>query len=281
MKAVFYTCFALVAFAFNSILCRAALGGGLIDAASFTTVRLASGALALYLIYNLSGTNKADERKGSWSSAAFLFAYAVCFSFAYISLSTGVGALILFGAVQATMIVAAIATGESPGFFEWLGLLGALGGLVYLVFPGLAAPPFSASLLMAIGGVAWGFYTLRGRKSANALADTAGNFMRSVPMILPVSIWFLSQLNATVSGILLAAASGAIASGIGYAVWYAALRHHTSTSAAVVQLSVPVLAAFGGVVLLSETVTARLVFAGCLILGGIALAIAGRKRVSK
>jgi drug/metabolite transporter (DMT)-like permease len=276
-KIIFYTVFALVCFAFNSILCRLALKSEEIDAASFTAVRLISGAIALFFIFSICGRKKAAAKQGNWLSAFFLFAYAICFSFAYLGLTTATGALVLFGSVQATMIVAALAAGERPRLLEWLGLLVALGGLIYLVFPGLAAPPLSSSALMMAAGAAWGFYTLRGRASRNPLADTSGNFLRSVPMVGLASLPFLDQIQLSPKGILFAVLSGAAASGVGYSVWYAALKFHTATRAAVLQLSVPALAAVGGVIFLSEAVTARLLLAGALILGGIALAIFGRQ----
>ncbi len=277
MKVFFYTSFALLAFAFNSILCRLALGTDSIDAAGFTTVRLISGATALLIISSFFGSKKAAVKQGNWLSAFFLFGYAICFSFAYTGLTTGMGALILFGSVQATMIIAALAGGERPKVLEWLGLFAALGGLIYLVFPGLASPPFFSSLLMAVAGSAWGFYTLRGKGITNPLAETTGNFIRSVPMIILASLPFLQQFHLSKRGFAFAVISGAISSGIGYAVWYAALKFHTATRAAILQLSVPVLTAIGGVVLLSEAVTVRLSVAAALILGGIGLAIFGRK----
>lgn len=275
MKAFFYTSFALIAFAFNSILCRLALGTEVIDAAGFTTIRLLSGAIVLVAISFFSG--KKETKGGNWFSAFFLFGYAICFSFAYISLTTATGALILFGCVQATMIIAALLSGERPKFLEWIGLIFAICGLVYLVFPGLSAPPIFSSLLMICAGIAWGFYTLRGKGSRNPLADTTGNFVRSVPMIALVSLPFLSQIHLSNKGILLAVLSGAIASGLGYSVWYAALKFHTATRAAILQLSVPALAAIGGVVFLAEIISLRLLLATALILGGITLAILGRK----
>ncbi|CAN5616891.1 DMT family transporter [soil metagenome] len=285
MKVFFYTSFALTAFAFNSILCRLALGTQAIDAASFTAVRLISGAFALVLIsffYAGKETEKeaekeAEKKRGNWISAFFLFAYAICFSFAYTNLATGTGALILFGSVQMTMIIAAVVSGERPKIMEWLGLIFALGGLIYLVFPGLSAPPLFGSMLMALAGISWGFYTLRGKQSFNPLADTTGNFIRAVPLIVLVSAPFFYQIHLSQKGILLAVLSGAIASGLGYSVWYAALKYHTAARAATLQLSVPALAAIGGVILLSETVSFRLLSATALILGGIALAIVGRK----
>ena len=275
VKIIAYTAFALVAFAFNSILCRMALRTGEADAAGFTAVRLVSGAVALIVISYFFSEGKSLKR-GNWVSAFFLFAYAIAFSFAYIGLTAAAGALILFGSVQFTMIAVALFRGDRPGGLEWIGLVIALGGLVYLVFPGLASPPLIASLLMAGGGIAWGFYTLRGKGSSDPLADTTGNFIRSVPMIVVATIPFFSQVQLSTRGIVLAILSGAVASGIGYTVWYAALRHHSATRAAVLQLSVPLIAAFGGVLLLSEVMSKRLLIAAALILGGIAMTILGR-----
>ncbi|CAN5864840.1 DMT family transporter [soil metagenome] len=279
MKIVFYTGFALVAFAFNSILCRLALGMNLIDAASFTTIRIVSGAVTLALIFLLIGKRNAETKNGNWLSAFFLFAYAICFSFAYNYLTTGMGALILFGCVQATMIIFALVKGERPNKLEWLGLLVAVAGLVYLVSPGLTAPPIFSAVLMALAGIAWGFYTLRGRGSTNPLADTMGNFIRAVPFVFIAALPFINQIHLSKRGILFAVLSGAIASGIGYAVWYAALKFHTATRAAILQLSVPVLAAIGGVLLLSENINVRLLISALLILGGICTAIAGKTKV--
>jgi drug/metabolite transporter (DMT)-like permease len=276
MKALLLTAFALTAFAFNSILCRMALGSGEIDAASFTTVRLFSGAVVLAFLAFLSGKTRNVAGSGNWKSAFFLFAYAIGFSFAYLGLTTATGALILFGFVQLTMIGVALAKGERPVMLEWLGLIVAVAGLIYLVLPGLSSPPLLNAALMAAAGIAWGFYTLRGRGSEDPLVDTAGNFVRSVPMVLLAGVPFLSQVHLSARGVLLAVLSGAVASGIGYSVWYAALKYHTSTRAAVLQLSVPVIAAVGGIVFLSEIADIRLVIAGALILGGIGLTIAGR-----
>jgi len=276
-KIILYTAFALVAFAFNSILCRLALRADEIDAASFTSVRLISGAATLILIsYFFSKTKK--PASGSWPSAFFLFAYAVCFSFAYISLTAGTGALILFGSVQVTMIAVAWTRGEKPKMLEWLGLVTALGGLVYLVFPGLAAPPLTSSALMAAAGISWGAYTLRGRASSDPLAETTGNFVRSVPMGIIISIIFIPRFHLSNKGMVLAVLSGAIASGIGYTVWYTALKHHTATRAAVLQLSVPLLTAVIGVAFLTEAANVQLAISAGLILGGIGLTIWGRRR---
>ena len=291
MKIFLYTTFALVAFALNSILCRLALRGGEIDAAGFTLIRLASGAamlVILALFCRSKGVIKTLDvtplltrgllHFGNWLSAFFLFAYAICFSFAYLALSAGTGALILFGSVQITMIGVSILHGERPTGLEWIGVVVAIGGLVFLVFPGLAAPPLFSAALMTAAGAAWGFYTLRGKSSSEPLADTTGNFVRSVPMATLAAIPFISQFNLSGRGVLLAIISGAVSSGIGYAIWYAALKHHTSTRAAVLQLSVPVIAAAIGVSFLSETADIRLLVAGALILGGIAVTIAGRSK---
>lgn len=279
-KFVVYTALALIAFAFNSILCRLALREGEADAAGFTAVRLLSGAIALILISYFFSENAESMKSGSWPSAFFLFAYALCFSFAYLGLTAGTGALILFGSVQMTMIAAAIVKGERPAMLEWLGLLIALGGLVYLVFPGLVSPPLVSSLLMAAAGMSWAAYTLRGKSSADPLGDTTGNFVRSLPMVAVVAIVFLPNLHLSARGVVLAVLSGAVTSGVGYTVWYAALKFHTSTRAAILQLAVPIIAAFGGVLLLDEALTVRLAIASALIVGGIALTIGGRSPVS-
>jgi drug/metabolite transporter (DMT)-like permease len=285
-KAIFYTAFALIAFAFNSILCRMALRGGEADAAGFTLVRLVAGAVMLIVISYLVGSrnkNKGTAKStgGNWLSAFFLFLYAICFSFAYLGLTAGTGALILFGAVQLTMILIAIFRGERPRPLEWIGLIVAVSGLVYLVFPGLASPPPVSSALMAAAGASWGFYTIRGKGSSAPLADTTGNFVRSVPMIVIAAIPFISRINLSRNGVFLAILSGAIASGVGYTIWYAALKHHTATRAAVLQLAVPLIAAGGGILFLSESATTRLAIAGALILGGIGLTILGKKKAYK
>jgi drug/metabolite transporter (DMT)-like permease len=281
MKVLLYTAFALTAFAFNSILCRMALGKDEIDAASFTTVRLAAGAVTLAMISASMGKTKSVWKDGHWASAFFLFAYAICFSFAYLGLTTGTGALILFGSVQLTMVAAAIVKGERPRVFELAGIVIAFSGLVYLVFPGLTSPPLVSSLLMAAAGAAWGFYTLRGRGSKDPLAETTGNFVRSVPMVAVAAIPFVAGLHLSTRGVILASLSGALASGVGYSVWYAALKYHTATRAAVLQLAVPVIAAVGGVILLAETATRRLLIAAVLVLGGILLAIFAKRPATR
>lgn len=277
MKVFFLTSFALAAFAFNSILCRMALWSGEADPAGFTVVRIVSGALTLAVLLSLSGKTKTIRYSGNWLSAFLLFAYAITFSFAYLGLTAATGALILFGSVQMTMVGISIFRGLAPSFAEWLGLVIAIGGLIYLVFPGLSAPPVMNASLMAAAGVAWGVYTLRGKTSSDPLAETTGNFIRSVPMAVLSAVPFIHYVNVSYRGFILAAISGAITSGVGYAVWYAALRSHTPTRAAVLQLAVPVLTAFGGIALLSESADLRLLIAGILILGGIGLTILGRK----
>lgn len=276
MKAAILTAFALVAFAFNSLLCRLALGTGEIDAPGFTAIRLASGAAMLAILSMAFSKTNNVLKKGHWASAFFLFAYAICFSFAYLGLAAGTGALILFGSVQMTMIFTGIIKGERPSAIEWAGLAIALGGLVYLVLPGLRSPPLLSSALMAVAGCAWGFYTLRGRGSTDPLTETAGNFARSFPFAAVILVFYYSGRHLSSRGVILAVLSGAIASGIGYTVWYAALKHHTATRAAVLQLLVPLLTAAGGVVFLAETATIRLLIAGGLILGGIGLTIMGK-----
>jgi drug/metabolite transporter (DMT)-like permease len=220
--------------------------------------------------------NISQPSRSSWTSAALLFLYAVAFSLAYISLSAGVGALILFGSVQATMIITALFSGERPRLLEWVGLFCALGGLVYLVSHGLTAPPFMRAALMTVAGIAWGFYTLRGRGTTNPLADTTNNFIRSLPFAVVVNVAMLNQLHVSAKGFILAALSGAFASGVGYVIWYTALKGLTTTRAAMVQLSVPVLASLGGVILLSEKISLRLILSAVMILGGIGLALTSR-----
>ncbi|HEU4928464.1 MAG TPA: DMT family transporter [Candidatus Krumholzibacteria bacterium] len=270
---------ALVAFASNSIFCRLALGSRHIDPSSFTTVRIVSGAAVLIALAVVSRARRPRERtRAGWTSGAYLFAYAIAFSLSYTMLGAGTGALILFPAVQMTMLLAALRAGERPRRLEWLGLSLALAGLVYLVMPGLEAPSPVGALLMAAAGGAWGLYSLRGRGSPDPLGDTARNFMCAVPFALVASAASMSHAHASSTGLALATVSGAISSGLGYVIWYAALRGLSATRAATVQLAVPVIAAVGGIVFLHETLTTRLVIAGTLILGGVGMALAGRGR---
>jgi len=271
MRTFAYTVFALVAFAANSLLCRLALRQPHIDPATFSTIRLGSGAVTLLLI-SLAGHGTNWRASTSWTSAGVLVLYAVPFAFSYTQLSAADGALILFGCVQATMLIAALRAGERVGAAHWGGLVLALAGLVYLMLPGLSAPPLSAAILMAIAGVGWGSYSLLGRGDVDPLARTTGNFVRAVPIVCAVSVLMLPRMHVEPTGMWLAAASGSLASGVGYAVWYAAVRALTATRAAIVQLSVPVLTAAGGVLFLGERVSARLELATILIVGGIAIA---------
>jgi drug/metabolite transporter (DMT)-like permease len=265
----------MLAFAGNSLLCRLALQDTGIDPASFTTVRLVSGALMLWLIVHWRGGRA--QSAGSWPSAAALFAYAAAFSFAYISLTAATGALLLFGAVQATMIGYGLWRGERLDAVQLAGLVLALGGLVGLLLPGVAAPPLNGAILMLLAGVAWGIYSLRGAGGLDPTTVTAGNFLRAAPLGLALSLLGLPWISLDAAGIGYAIASGAVASGLGYAVWYTALRGLRATSAATVQLSVPVITAIGGVLLLGEALSLRLALASVAVLGGIALVIRARQ----
>ena len=271
---------AMIAFATNSLLCRAALTQTSIDAASFTFIRMFSGAVALWLIVNLRRTTGGvcDRRAGNWISALALFLYAAAFSFAYVGVGAGTGALLLFGAVQATMILWGLHKGEHLRGVQTLGLIVALIGLVLLLFPGLSAPPLSGSILMIGAGVAWGIYSLRGRREKNPATVTAGNFVRTVPFAAVVSIIFIPWLHLDFAGVTYAIISGAITSGLGYVIWYSALPSLKAASAATVQLSVPVLAASGGILLLGEPLTLRYLLASVAILGGIALVVMEKTR---
>lgn len=277
-RTVFLTAFALLAFALNSILCRLALRGDEADAAGFTAVRLLSGVVMLGILHLIATRRGAGLTQGSWTAAIYLFGYAICFSLAYLNLTVATGALILFGTVQLTIVLVSIARGERPTTLELIGLAIALGGLVYLVLPGLAAPPLNGSLLMALAGISWAFYTLRGKGSNDPIGDTAGNFARTLPFAaVAVGVYYL-DLHMTARGVLLAALSGAVASAIGYAAWYAVIKHHSATRIAVLQLSVPVIVAVIGVLFMAEAFSTRLMIASSLILGGIGLVIAGRSR---
>ncbi len=271
------TLLAMIAFAGNSLLCRAALKQSGIDAASFTSIRLVSGAMALWWIVRLRQAPVGAS--GNWISAFALFAYAACFSFAYLQLPAATGALLLFGAVQASMISYGLYKGERLRPLQILGLLCALLGLVGLLLPGLSAPPLRSAGLMIAAGIAWGVYSLRGKGAGDATTVTAGNFLRAVPFALLVSVLSLSSTTVDAAGIAYAIASGAVASGMGYAIWYTALRGLDATTAATVQLSVPVLAALGGILLLGEALTLRLAIAATAIIGGIALVVLQQTRV--
>jgi len=270
------TAAAMLAFAANSILCRLALQRRGIDPASFSSIRLVSGAVVLALAVRLGPSASMATPRRDWLAAVALFAYVVFFSFAYLDLSAGTGALILFGAVQLTMLSAGLRAGERFGVLPWIGLLLAAGGLVYLVSSGITTPSPPGAASMAIAGLAWGIYSLRGRGIADPLAATSRNFTRAAPLALILSLGLASTAHADGAGIALAVASGALTSGIGYVLWYAALRGLPALSASIVQLSVPLIAAFGGVLFLSEALTWHLVVAAAAILGGIALALTRR-----
>jgi drug/metabolite transporter (DMT)-like permease len=275
------TLLAMMAFAGNSLLCRVALKHTSIDATSFTAIRIIAGALTLWLIMRMRTASGSALAHGSWPSAFALFIYAICFSFAYLSLSAATGALLLFGAVQFTMISYGFWNGERFSARQWAGLLCAFGGLAHLLLPGITAPPLLGSALMLSAGAAWGAYSLRGRKAGDATAVTTGNFLRATPICIALSVIVYvaaPQANSIdASGAGYAIASGALASGVGYAIWYTALRGLKATTAATVQLSVPVIAAVGGIVFLGEAVTARLLIASAAILGGIALVIVDKR----
>ena len=271
------TSLAMLAFAGNSLLCRVALKHTSIDAASFTSIRLVSGAFVLWLIVRITRGARAPSGGGNWRSAFALFVYAAGFSFAYASLPAATGALLLFGAVQATMIGHGIWSGERLRRTQLVGLVLALGGVIGLLLPGLSAPPLLGSALMLGAGIAWGIYSLRGKGAGDPLQVTAGNFLRAAPLAAGLSLWMMGSASPDRAGFWYAVSSGALASGIGYAIWYTALPALKATNAATVQLSVPVIAALGGVLFLGESLTLRLVLASLAILGGIALVILVKK----
>jgi drug/metabolite transporter (DMT)-like permease len=281
LRTIALTAAAMLAFAANSLLCRLALQQASIDPASFASVRLVSGALMLAAIARWRRQpGVASAARPDWLAAAMLWAYVACFSFAYLTLAAGTGALILFGAVQMTMFGVGLHAGERFTAAAWAGLGLAVAGLLYLVSPGLAAPDPLGAALMTAAGIAWGVYSLRGRRSTEPLATTAGNFLRATPLALAVSLLFVTHFHAEPAGVALAIASGGLTSGLGYAIWYAALPGLSALRAATVQLSVPPLAAFGGVLLLAEAISLRLVLASLAILGGVALVLASRSQRS-
>jgi len=276
MKITLLTTLALIAFAGNSILCRLALGGNTIDASSFTCIRLLAGIVVLLLISMSMQPKQSMAAKGSWKASIMLFLYAATFSFAYVSLDTGTGALILFAAVQITMILLGVLAGNKLYAAEWLGITVAFAGFVYLVLPGVAAPSLLGFMLMSVSGVAWGLYTLMGKTSQNPLRDTTYNFVRTLPFVIVLLIATMHNATLSWQGIMLAALAGGITSGIGYTIWYIALGGLTSVQAAVLQLLVPVLAALGGVVFAEEGLSMRLILSSTIILGGILTVILGK-----
>lgn len=275
MNLVILTSLAMFAFAGNSLLCRLALLHTGIDAATFTSVRLVSGALVLWFIASQRAP-RGTRLAGGWLAALALFAYAEAFSFAYLNLSAGTGALLLFAAVQLSMIGWGLSRGEQFTRAQLAGFVLAVGGLVFLLLPGLSAPPLGGGLLMAAAGVAWAIYSLKAKGAGDPTNATAGNFIRAAPLALAVSAATLPSMHWSLAGIGYGLASGILTSGLGYVIWYAALRDLKVTSAATVQLSVPVIAAFGGVALLGETASLRLVIASVLVLGGVAIVLLAR-----
>lgn len=274
MRIFLLTTITMIAFGANSIFGRVALEGDAIDPSNYTFIRLLSGAIMLAILVGLSsGASLQNLKRGNLASAFCLFAYAAAFSFSYVNIETGVGALILFACVQATMIGWSLFKGDRPSLFEWLGIIVAFGAFVWLVSPGLEAPDPLAAALMAISGIAWGAYSLRGKSASDPLKATAGNFILSVPMGLALLLFSLSNSQLSGYGVVLAIASGAITSGMGYALWYRVLPQLTATRASIVQLTVPVVAGIGGLLFLSEPLTFRFVLASALILGGVAISI--------
>lgn len=280
-RIVALTSLSMLAFAGNSLLCRLALQQNQLDAGSFTAIRLVCGALVLWLVARRFRGSRAGT--GNWPSALALFMYAAAFSFAYARLPTAIGALLLFGAVQATMIGYGLWKGERLRPLQQIGLALALSGLLGLLLPGISAPPLAGSLLMLCAGGAWGVYSLRGKGAGDPIRVTAGNFLRAAPIAIALSMLMLGLQRVTLdaAGIGYALASGALTSGLGYAIWYTALPALKATTAATVQLSVPVLAALGGIVFLGETVTLRLAIASVAILGGIALVVLQKRDTSR
>ncbi|WP_171041675.1 DMT family transporter [Pseudoalteromonas phenolica] len=271
MKTCVLTIIALIAFAGNSILCRIALGDAQIDAAGFTVARLISAAIFLYfLVFFNKRTDESSLNYGSWWSSIMLFIYAICFSFAYLTLDTGTGALILFGSVQLCMLTMSKLSGERFSSLALIGLLTALFGFIYLVFPTLSTPSLIGFVLMSLSGVAWGLYTLAGKGAKQPSAETSMNFIRTLPLALIV-LPFVDFSSVTTKGLIVAMISGIVTSGIGYIIWYKALPLLTGIQAAVSQLLVPVIAAIGGFLFLSEPISTRLIIASILILGGVLL----------
>lgn len=267
---------AMIAFAGNSILCRLALKATSIDAVSFTGIRIFSGALMLALLLKLR--HRAASDGGNWRAAAALFVYAAAFSYAYVQLDAGTGALLLFGAVQVTMILVGLLRGESLRGQALAGFLLALGGLLAQLLPSASAPPLAGALLMLLSGVAWGLYSLLGRKGSDPLAITTGNFVRAIAFAALLAAFFHSDLRVDTLGVVYAVLSGAVASGIGYAIWYSALPGLSAIQGASVQLSVPILAALSGAALLGEAISLRLALVSLAVLGGIALILLAKVR---
>ncbi len=277
LKTISLTALALVAFAGNSVLCRVALNNDVIDAFSFTSIRLVSGAIFLLFLVAIKTKKRINVKNGSWSSAFFLFLYAIAFSFSYTKLNTGVGALILFGSVQVTMILSELLKGKKLFLIEYAGLCLAFLGLLILLTPSISAPSYTGFALMAVSGVAWGFYTLDGKGSKTPLIDTANNFLRTLPFVVLVTLLTIDTLQISNHGVVLAIVSGAITSGLGYAIWYSALSGLTVKRAAIIQLAVPIIAAFGGALFSNELITIKLTASSILVLGGILIVLVGKQ----
>jgi drug/metabolite transporter (DMT)-like permease len=274
---ILLTVAALIAFAANSLLARAALGGHAIDPASFTAIRLASGAAVLAILFARQG-GSLRRPPGSWGSGLALLAYAAAFSFAYLRLGAAAGALILFGAVQISMLLWSVLRRDHPTAFELAGLAIAFSALVYLLLPGLGTPDLLGALLMVIAGTAWGVYSIRGRTTSGPVGQTAGNFLRAAAIGVPLALVLIGSAHATLAGLALALVSGGGTSGLGYVLWYRALPRLSTTQAATVQLTVPILAAIGAVLFLSEALSFRLVVSSICLLGGVSIAMfAGRR----
>jgi len=278
IPVVLLTAGALVLFAANSVLCKLALGREAIDPASFTLIRLVSGAVTLALLFRFSAAENRTVSSGSWFSAGALFLYAVCFSYAYMTMEAGIGALILFGAVQVTMLSGAIASGERMGLKAWAGWTAAFAGLVLLVFPGVSSPPLVGSCLMAGAGISWGVYSIKGKGVQCPLAETKNNFVRSLAFAGILLLGICLHRQITQFGFYLALISGVLASGVGYALWYGVVLQIKTTQAGVVQLLVPVLATLGGVLFLGEQVTPRIMVSTIIILGGVCISLTGQGR---
>jgi drug/metabolite transporter (DMT)-like permease len=279
LKNWLFVSLALLAFAGNSVLCRLALGAETIDAASFTSIRLIAGIvmLTIILLVKHTYTKKTTASTGSWGAAFMLFTYALTFSYAYLSLETGIGALILFSSVQLTMVIYSILKGQRLNRFEWLGLIIAFSGFVYLMSPTLSTPSFIGFILMTISGISWGFYTLMGKTSKQPLQDTAYNFIRTAPWIILLLTLTIQTNELSYNGMLLAIISGAITSGIGYALWYVALSGISSIQAAVLQLLVPVIATIGGIIFVDESMSLHLIVSTAVILVGILFVMLNKK----
>ena len=276
LKNITLITIALLAFAGNSVLCRLALGDQVVDAASFTSIRLLSGAIFLFALVRFKEKKSVSIKGGNWLSAISLFLYAATFSYAYISLDTGTGALILFGFVQLTMIAYTFMQGKRLAIVEWFGLFIAFSGLLVLLLPGASAPSLTGFILMAISGVAWGIYTIKGKGSETPLLDTATNFLKTLPFIILLTLITFYNSELSTRGIILAATSGAITSGLGYAIWYAVLKNITVIQAAISQLLVPIIASIAGVLFTNEIITTKLLIASLLILGGILVLTLGK-----